>query len=220
MFGGTSRYEVLEPFGASALGQRFKARDRELERLVLLWWLPSGLFDDLERRRCLRRAETLAALDHPSLCTLYEARETGDGGILLVFAWSDGETLAERLARGPLKPAVAADLAARIAAGLTCAHNAGLVHGALEPSGLLVTPSGEAKILDLAGTGFGERTMVDQPAAAAGLSPEQHRGAPADARSDVWAVGALLYEMVTGRRPSARAPAVPLRALRPEAPEE
>jgi len=220
MFGGTSRYEVLDPFGASTLGQRFKARDRELERLVLLWWLPSGLFDDLERRRCLRRAETLAALDHPGLCTLYEARETGDGGILLVFAWSDGETLAERLARGPLKPAVAADLAARIAAGLTCAHGAGLIHGALEPSGLLVTPSGEAKILDLAGTGFGERTVVDQPAAAAGLSPEQHRGAPADARSDVWAVGALLYEMVTGRRPSARAQAVPLRALRPDAPEE
>jgi hypothetical protein len=102
MTGGATRYEILEPSGASLLGTCYKAWDRELERLVLLWLLPPDLFqDETERRRCLRLATAVAALHHPTLLPLYETGETGDGGLFQAFAWAEGETLARRLEAGP-----------------------------------------------------------------------------------------------------------------------
>jgi serine/threonine protein kinase len=221
MTGGATRYEILELFGASLLGSYYKARDRELERLVLLWLLPPALFpDDGERRRCLSRAAAVAALHHPSLLPLYETGETGDGGIFQAFAWAEGETLARRLEAGPLKPAVAVDLTTQIAAGLALAHGQGIIHGHLDPSGVLVTSSGEAKLFDLSASP-GERTWAGAGEApvAAWRAPEQRQGLAADARSDVWGLGAMLYEMVTGMRPRSGG-YEPLRALRPDASED
>ena len=212
-----TRYEILEPFGTSLFGSYFKARDRELERLVLLWLLPPAMFqDDAERRQCLRRAAAVAALQHSSFLPLHETGETGDGGLFQAFAWAEGATLARRLEAGPLKPAVAVDLTAQIAAGLDLAHGQGILHGHLDPSGVLVTSSGEAKLLDLAASP-GERTWFGAAAApaAAWLAPEQRRGMGASVRSDVWGLGAMLYEMVTGVRPGSGREE-PLRVLRPD----
>ncbi len=216
-----TRYEILEPFGTSLLGPYFKARDRELERFVLLWLLPPALFqDDGERRQCLRRAAAVAALQHPGLLPLHETGETGDGGVFQAFAWAEGETLARRLETGPLKPAVASDLTAQIAAGLDLAHGQGIVHGHLDPSGILVTTSGEAKLFDLSASP-GERTWIGASGApaAAWLAPEQRQGMAASVRSDVWGLGAMLYEMVTGARPRSGMQE-PLRALRPDVSED
>jgi serine/threonine protein kinase/tetratricopeptide (TPR) repeat protein/TolB-like protein len=218
-----SHYEVLERLGDGSFGPCYKARDLALERIVALAVLPARwVGGEAERRRLERELAAVAALDHANICPLHEVGPAEDGGLFVVYAFCAGEALAERIARGPLKLAVAVDLAVRIAAGLAQAHERGIVHGSLGAHCVMVAPDGQPKILD-----FGAHRLADKTCDGAGplrvgcgcRAPEQLRGEPVDRRSDVWALGALLYEMLTGERPAALGVTPLVSALRPEAME-
>jgi serine/threonine protein kinase/Tol biopolymer transport system component len=222
-----SRYEVLERIGEGTFGVVYKARDRELERLVALRVVPAHRGSAEDRQRLLAEAALLAALDHPHVGAVYEAGETASGDLFLAAAFCAGEPLSLRLERGPLKLAVAVDLAAQIAAALACVHREGVLHRNLRPSNVFVTADGQAKVVDFGLPGIGEQTLFASPwdgglptTAPGYASPEQLSGERLDAGSDLWSLGALLHEMVTGRRPSALLRPEPLSALRPDAPTD
>jgi TolB-like protein len=233
-------YEVLACLGAGGMGEVYRARDHKLGREVALKVIRAELAADPERRdRFEREARLLAALNHPGIATLYDLEEV-DGVRFLVMELVPGQTLAERLAEGPLPVTLALSLGAGMAAGLEAAHQGGVLHRDLKPANIKVTPKGEVKLLD-----FGLAKSLTAPAGAAPgpdmtreglllgtpayMSPEQARGQAVDRRTDVWAFGCVLYEMLSGRRAFARATlsdtlaAVlehdpPLTALRPTTP--
>jgi serine/threonine protein kinase/Tol biopolymer transport system component len=220
-----TRYEIVERLGQGSCGTVHKALDLDLERFVALRVIPAQRLPATEDRwRLQRETSTLAALDHPNICTVYESGETPDGDLFLVSAFCDGETLARRLERGPLRPAVAVELAAQIAAGLARAHERGLIHRNLRPSNVFVAADGQIKIVDFGLPGVGEQTLFSdpesEPVPPAYAAPEQLLGEWIDARSDLWSAGAILAEMVTGRRPTPMQPFGDLRALQPDVPPE
>jgi serine/threonine-protein kinase len=213
------QYEVLEPLGAGAMGQVFRARDLKLGRLVALKMLPEALSRDAERlARFEREARVLASLNHPNIATLHEVADVGDTHVL-VLELVEGETLAERIARGPVPIAEAVPIAAQIAAALEVAHEHGVVHRDLKPENVKLRTDGTVKLLDFGlakvlathtdGSGEAEATVTALAASAGGgtvlgtpayMSPEQARGLPVDKRADVWAFGCVLFEMLTSRR--------------------
>ncbi len=172
-------------------------------------WLQALGADPDTKRRFVREARAASLLDHPNLCALHDVGEDPELGLFLVMPFYGGETLAERLARGPLELGEAAALATQLAAGLAAAHAAGVVHRDLKPGNLLTTEDGTLKILD-----FGLAKLRADPAttragesagALAGtwayMAPEQARGETVDRRADLWAAGVVLYETLTGRHP-------------------
>jgi eukaryotic-like serine/threonine-protein kinase len=212
------QYEVLEPLGAGAMGQVFLARDLKLGRFVALKTLPERLQRDGERlARFEREARVLASLNHPNIATLHEVADLGDTHVL-VLELVEGETLAERIARGPIPLAQAVPIAAQIAAGLEMAHEQGVVHRDLKPANVKLRADGTVKLLDFGlakvlathadGSGESEATITVLDPTAGGpvvgtpayMSPEQARGLRVDKRTDIWAFGCVLYEMLTGRR--------------------
>ncbi|MES1243808.1 MAG: protein kinase [Acidobacteriota bacterium] len=226
-----SHYLLLECLATGARGGVvYKARDTDLERLVALKILPSGVcVREEDRQRLARDSEAASGLEHPNICPVYEVGEAPDGRLYVAMAFLEGETVADKIARGPLKIEVAVDLAAQIASGLARAHERGIVHRGLKPSEVLVTPDGQARIADFGIAALDDRTRVtgdETPAALlAYRSPEQLRGEPADPRADIWALGAILYEMLTGLRPfpegalhPSSAPPEPVSAVRAGAP--
>jgi eukaryotic-like serine/threonine-protein kinase len=215
-------YEVLGPLGAGAMGEVFRARDTKLGREVALKLLPEGLGSSPERlSRLEREARTLASLHHPHVATLF-AFEEHDSRRFLVMELVPGETLAERIARGPLPLREALALFRQIAEGLEAAHEKGVVHRDLKPANIKITPDGRAKVLDFGLAKNVEPTSDPISSAlpteshtatsagavvgtAAYMSPEQARGLPVDKRTDVWAFGACLFEALSGKRPFAGA---------------
>jgi len=237
-------YEVLGLIGAGGMGEVYKARDTRLDRSVAIKILPAELSADPDRRaRFEREARAIASLAHPQICTLYDIGESTPSGPealapsaqplapgpvhYLVMEHLAGETLAERLKRGPVPLAQALDVAAQIAEGLDAAHKHGIVHRDLKPGNVMLTTGGagrsgltSAKLLDFGLaklTGHGERPALAGGATAPTMTapitergtilgtlqymaPEQLEGKEADARTDLWALGAILHEMVTGRR--------------------
>ena len=229
-------YEIVQRIGAGGMGVVFEGRDTRLDRAVALKLLPEAWSRDPQaRRRLLREAKAASALDHPNICALHDLGETGDGRIYLVLGYYEGTTLARRIEAGPLPVDEAAGIAVQTARGLRHAHAAGVVHRDVKPSNLLLTRSGEVKILDFGIAKVAEATGLTvglhSPGTPAYMAPEQVRGEPADERVDVWALGAVLYEMLTGRRPFGgesvqtqiyallNREAEPLRELRPEVPD-
>lgn len=197
-------FRLLEWLGRGERGfDVWRAHDLAEGRRVALKLLVSDRPLREEERLLVRReAEAVAALRHPNLCPVYEVGETGEGVLFIAMACSQGESLAERIARGPLEIAAAIDLAVQIAEGLALVHEAGIVHRTLKPSDVLVSHDGRAWITDFGMGRLDERTLIAGEGGEAPsryLSPEQVRGAEPDARSDVWGLGAILYEMVTGR---------------------
>ncbi len=207
MIGRTvNQYRIVERLGGGGMGVVYKAEDLKLGRTVALKFLPPELLRDEEaRRRLVREARAAARLDHPNICTLHETGETPEGELFLVMACYAGKTLRERIARGPLEIAEAVGLAAQAAEGLAHAHGEGVVHRDIKPANLLVTPGGTLKILDFGLAKQAAQSVLTQTGSTLGtvayMSPEQARGEPLDARADLWALGAVLYEMVTGRPP-------------------
>ena len=198
------RYQVLEPIANGGMGMVYRGLDSRLQREVALKFLPPHLSTGLTaRRRFLVEARSAAALDHPNICTVHEIGQTEDGGLFIAMPLYDGETLDRRLARGPLPWEDAVDVAAQVAAGLARAHEAGIVHRDIKPANLCLTDQGVVKILDFGiakvatSTGTGADAILGT---AAYMSPEQARGQEVDARSDLWSLGAVLYEMLTGER--------------------
>jgi class 3 adenylate cyclase/tetratricopeptide (TPR) repeat protein len=198
-------YQLLEKVGGGGMGVVYKARDRRLERVVALKFLPPHLSaDEAAASRFLVEAQAAAALDHPNICTVYEAGETDDGRLFLAMPFYEGETLKRRLARGPLAVDEALDVATQVLGGLAKAHERGIVHRDIKPANLVLTADGVVKIVD-----FGVAKLADVSVTRPGMtigtvaymSPEQAGGEEVDGRTDLWAVGVVLYEMLTGERP-------------------
>ena len=223
-------YEVLSPLGAGGMGEVYRARDSRLGRDVAIKVLPQHLRENPEiHARFEREARTISSLNHPHICTLHDVgRAPGEAGSVdieyLVMELIEGETLAQRIAKGPLPVPEVLRLGIQIADALDRAHRAGIVHRDFKPGNVMLTRSG-AKLMDFglarptgvasAGGGSGVSIMhmtqsptVASPLTADGaivgtflyMSPEQLEGRETDVRSDLWALGCVLYEMVTGRR--------------------
>ena len=216
-------YEIVAPLGAGGMGEVYRARDTRLGRDVAIKVLPSHLSMNPEvRARFEREARTVSSLNHPHICTLHDIGREGDTDYL-VMELVEGETLADRLTRGPLPVEQVLTLGAEIADALDRAHRAGIVHRDLKPGNIMLAKSG-AKLMDFGlartalagapgGSGLTVGTLtqsptVAQPLTAQGsivgtfqyMAPEQLEGTEADARSDIWALGCVLYEMTTGKR--------------------
>jgi serine/threonine protein kinase len=201
-------YEILAQLGEGGMGEVYQARDTRLGRVVAIKILSWFFRDDPElRRRFEREARTLAALSHAHICSVFDVGREGDVDFL-VMEHLEGETLAARLARGPLTDREALPIAAQIADALETAHEKGIVHRDLKPANVMITAGGTVKVLDfglaktIVGAGAAsllatsEGVVVGTPAY---MSPEQARGQPVDKRTDIWAFGCVLFEMLTGR---------------------
>jgi serine/threonine-protein kinase len=213
-------YEIVAPLGVGGMGEVFRARDPRLGRDVALKVLPDLFARDPDRlARFKREAQLLAALNHPNIAAIY-GLEDSNGHAALVLELVEGPTLADRIAEGPIPLDEAVRIGRQIGAALEAAHEQGIIHRDLKPANIKVRPDGTVKVLDFGLAKALEPVMPasDQPIAptitspaltrmgvilgtAAYMSPEQARGRPADKRSDIWAFGCVLFEMLTGRRP-------------------
>jgi len=213
-----SHYRVGERLGAGGMAVVYKAVDLDLGRPVALKFLPEALSDDPEgKRRLLREARAAAALDHPHICTVHEIGETEDGELFIAMAFYPGMTLAERLRREEMPIDEILVLGVQLAEALAHAHAHGIVHRDVKPGNVLVTRDGQAKLLDFGLALLEAALRVTPTGEAAGtlkyMSPEQILGGSVDERSDVWSLGALLYEALAGRPPFGGTPADQLRDI-------
>jgi TolB-like protein/Tfp pilus assembly protein PilF len=209
-------HEIVAFLGAGGMGEVWRARDTRLEREVALKVLPpASLDDETARARLLREARLASRLNHPHVCTIHEVGEA-EGRAFVAMELVEGRPLSELLSRGPLPTEQVLRLGQQLADALAHAHEHGVVHRDFKSANVVLTPEGRAKVLDfglakrLAGEHTAEATTASYgsltaPGTLAGtlayMAPEQLRGQPADARSDIWALGVVLYEMVSGRRP-------------------
>ncbi len=207
-------YEILEPLGSGGMGEVYRARDTKLDRDVAIKVLPEDLAADPDRlARFDREAKLLASLNHSNIGAIHGLEEC-DGVRFLVLELIEGQTLEQRLLRGRLPVPEALDIAVQIAAALEAAHEEGIIHRDVKPANLLLTPRGGVKVLDF---GIAKSTVPDADIAATAqatsltmdgtlmgtppyMSPEQIRGGQVDEKTDVWAFGCVLYEMLTGTR--------------------
>ena len=207
-------YEVISALGAGGMGEVYRARDTRLERDVAIKVLPKGVAGDSDRlRRFEQEARAVAALDHPNILAVHDIG-THDGAPYLVTELLEGESLRQRLHAGAMPQRKAVECAEQIAHGLAAAHDKGIVHRDLKPENIFLTKNGRVKILDFGlaklqaahaavadGMTIGTQTSPGMVMGTAGyMSPEQVRGVAADHRSDIFSLGAVLYEMLSGRR--------------------
>jgi tetratricopeptide (TPR) repeat protein len=211
-----SKYRVERLIGAGGMGSVYLARDLDLDREVAIKFISAERAGDaVAQRRLIHEARAAAALDHPNICAVHDIIIESDGHACIVMQFVEGETLSSRLRRGPLEPRQALLMAADVASALAAAHKRGIVHRDIKPQNIMITPSGKAKLLDFgiarleeashAGARETTATRLTGPGHLAGtptyMSPEQVQQLPLDGRSDLFALGAVLYECLTGRRP-------------------
>jgi hypothetical protein len=198
------RYRIESRLGDGGMGVVYRAFDDQLNRPVALKFLDAGFRGDREAdARFIAEARAASALDHPNICTIYEIGEATDGSRFIAMAYYPGQTLKDLAAGSRLTPAVAVAVARQVASALARAHEAGIVHRDVKPANVMVTDRGLVKLLD-----FGIAKLAseaDPTGAVAGtlayMSPEQLSGEAVDGRTDVWALGVVLYEVLAGRRP-------------------
>jgi serine/threonine protein kinase/N-acetylneuraminic acid mutarotase len=211
-----SHYKIVELIGRGGMSEVYRARDEILSRSVALKFLPAGYTQDKDRlRRFQREAQAASALNHPNILTIHQLGDV-DGQQFIATELVEGETLRQRLGRGPLSAVNATDISIQIASALSSAHKAGIVHRDIKPENIMLRPDGYVKVLDfglakLAAqydsemlTGGADRVDVSSGllmGTVRYMSPEQARGLTVDARSDIFSLGVVLYEMVTGRPP-------------------
>ena len=201
-----SHFRVLEPIAVGGMGVVYRAEDLRLGRAIALKLpLPERCMGRDARERFMREGRAVGALDHPNVCAVHEVGESEEGLLYLAMTLYPGETLGARLAReGALPVPQALEIARAIARGLGAAHAAGIVHRDVKPANVMLLPDGGVKVLDF-GLAKARDLSLTAPSAMMGtasyMAPEQIRGMPADARIDVWALGVVLYEMLTGSRP-------------------
>lgn len=211
MIGQTLRhYKILSELGRGGMGVVYKALDTKLNRTVALKFLPPDLTRDQEAiDRFINEAQAASSLDHANICTIYEINETAEGQLYIAMAGYDGQTLEKKIAGADSRPSLriedAIDIAMQIARGLERAHEAGIIHRDIKPSNVIITTRGEVKIID-----FGLAKLAGQrhftktgnlSGTVAYMSPEQVQGQAIDHRTDIWSLGVVLYEMLTGALP-------------------
>jgi len=200
-----SHFEILDTLGEGGMGVVYRARDTKLDRTVALKLLPSrALPSDIDRERFSLEARSAANLSHPNICTVYEYDEV-DGQALIAMECIEGPSLKERIDSGPIPPTEAKRIAKQIAAGLQAAHAKGIVHRDIKPGNVMMTEDGAAKITDFGLAKLIDGTPMTQTGVSVGtvayMSPEQARGEAVGPASDIWALGAVLFEMLLGRTP-------------------
>ena len=210
-----SHYEVLDELGHGAMGSVYRARDIRLNRVLALKVLRSEVANPIRERRFIQEAQAASSLNHPSIVTIYEIFHV-DEAPCIAMEYVDGKTLEQRLEQGPLELRQGLAWAVAIADALATAHAAGIVHRDVKPSNIMITQAGLVKILDFGlakltqvsdGSSAGERLTLDDRIVGTPpyLSPEQALCEKVDARSDIFSLGAVMYEMFTGKRPFERA---------------
>src|SRR5437763_3338722 len=211
------RFEIVRILGRGGMGTVYLARDQRLGRPVAVKVLHSEQLASEDRRlRFLREARAVAAVRHQNVATIYEVDETDDGIPFLVMEYCEGETLAQRMRRRPLDSGEFLAIARQIAAGVAAAHDNGIVHRDIKSANIIIEPTGQVKILDFGlaksvlrdtAKSFDSSTSRKLFGTLHFISPEQARGLPADARSDLFAVGVIFYQMAAGQLPfNAEAP--------------
>jgi len=207
MIGRTiSHYKILEKLGEGGMGVVYKAEDTKLDRFVALKFLPPHLSQDEEnKQRFIHEAKAASALDHSNICTIYEIGETEDQQMFIGMACYEGESLRERIKRGPLPIDEAIDIATQIGQGLAKAHAKEIIHRDIKPANILITKDEQVKIVDFGLAKLAGRTMLTKEGTTLGtvayMSPEQINGEEVDCRTDIWSLGVGLYEMLTGKLP-------------------
>ena len=201
-----SRFQVIAPLARGGMGVVYRGEDTLLRRSVALKFpLPSQQLESRAKERFLHEARTAGSLDHPNLCRIHEIGETDTGELFIAMPLYDGETLKARIARvAPLPVDEALDLARQIARGLAAAHTAGVVHRDLKPANIMLLPDGTLKILDFGLAKIDDVTLTASHARIGTVSymaPEQISSGVVDTRADLWSLGVVLFEMLTGRRP-------------------
>ncbi|MCM2314349.1 MAG: protein kinase [Thermoanaerobaculia bacterium] len=202
-------YELLEQIGSGGGGVVWKARDPRLDRRVALKFLGSELIGDREARdRFMREARAASSIDHPNICTIFEVDETLDGHVFIAMAYYGGQTLDQVLASGPLEVKRAVSIAVQIARALSAAHEELIIHRDVKPANVMIAARDTVKLLDFGIAKLRGALLDEESGRAFGtlayMSPEQLRGDEVDLRSDLWSLGVVLQEMVTGVSPFAR----------------
>jgi serine/threonine protein kinase/TolB-like protein/Flp pilus assembly protein TadD len=207
MIGETiSHYRILEEIGKGGMGTVYKAEDLKLKRTVAIKFLRFDLILDPEaKKRFFQEAQTASFLDHPNICTIYDIDETDEGNVFIVMAFYKGEPLRNKIDRGTLEMEEVIDFAIQVGSALATAHAANIIHRDIKPDNIMITDKNQVKIVD-----FGLAKLVDQAritkegvtlGTITYMSPEQTKSAQVDHRSDIWAFGVVLYEMLTGHCP-------------------
>jgi len=199
------KYRIAEELGRGGMGVVYKAEDIKLKRFVALKFLPPHLMDSPDlKERFLAEAQAAAALNHPNICTIHEVGED-EGRPYIAMEFVDGETLRDRIRKGPLEPGEALGLIDQVAAGLGEAHHKGIIHRDIKSANIMITAKGQAKVMDfgLAKLRGGSSLTKSQTTlgTVAYMSPEQARGGDLDQRTDIWSLGVVLYELLAGKLP-------------------
>jgi formylglycine-generating enzyme required for sulfatase activity/dienelactone hydrolase len=243
-----SHYRVVSLLGAGGMGEVYKAEDIRLKRLVALKFLPLALVQDHDaKQRLVLEAQAASALDHPNICTIHGIDETPDGRVFLAMAYYDGETLKKRIERGAVPIDEAIDIIIQVARGVAAAHDAQIIHRDIKPANILIcsragSPAGlghgsdaaRVKLLDFGIAKLSGQTAMTRTGTTVGtvgyMSPEQIAGQGVDARTDVWSLGVVFYQLLSGRLPFAGENEIalirsiadgqprPLREVRPDVP--
>lgn len=201
-----SHYRILEKLGEGGMGVVYKAEDIKLKRNVALKFLPPSFsFNKEAKQRFIYEAQSASALDHSNICNIHEIGETAEGQLFIVMAYYEGETLKDKIGKGSIDTAEAVNIILQIAEGLMKAHEKGIVHRDIKPANILITNEGVVKILDFGLAKSSGRTQLTQIGTTFGtcnyMSPEQATGEEVDQRTDIWALGVVMFEMLTGVPP-------------------
>ena len=199
------KYRIIEPIGKGGMGVVYKAEDIKLERTVALKFLPAELTEDPEaRERFVREAKAAAALSHSHICTIHEIGEE-DNQYFIAMECIEGQSLKQKILKGPIDQAEALDIAIQVAEGLEEAHKKGIIHRDIKPGNIMVTDKSQAKVMDFGLAKVSGASLITKEAKTMGtiayMSPEQAQGQSVDHRTDVWSLGVVLYEMLTGQLP-------------------
>jgi eukaryotic-like serine/threonine-protein kinase len=207
MIGTTiSHYKILDKLGEGGMGVVYKAHDTKLDRTVALKFLPPHLGgDETEKKRFLNEAKAASTLDHPNICTIHSIEETNDRNMFIAMAYYEGMSLKQKIEQSMLPIKDVINYSIQIASGLQKAHEKGIVHRDLKPANIFITNDNQIKIIDFGLARVAERSLLTKSNTTLGtvpyMSPEQAQGSNVDHRTDVWALGVIMYELITGQRP-------------------
>jgi serine/threonine protein kinase/Flp pilus assembly protein TadD len=200
------KYRIIEKLGEGGMGIVYRAMDLTLNRDVALKFLPPEYTRDKDaQERFIREAKSASALDHPNICAIHEINKTEDEQVFIVMAYYEGKNLKGKIKRGPMKQREVIDIALQVAQGISAAHKKGIIHRDVKPTNIMITNEGTVKILDFGIAKLSGQEGLTRPLSTVGtvsyMSPEQASGEIVDVRTDIWSLGIVIYEMITGRLP-------------------